>query len=71
MLEVVGLMNTFSVEHVDTFNFIGITIDKHLNWNPYVDTISSKVSRSLAILNKLKIILPLTAKIQLHTIIAP
>ena len=60
------VMNAVPVEHFDTFNFLGITIDKHLNWNQHVDKVSSKISRCLGILNKLKNILPLSAKLKVY-----
>ena len=39
---------------VEEFNFLGITIDKYLNWKSHVN----KLSKSIGIMNKLKNILP-------------
>ena len=47
------------VEIVDNFNFLGINIDKHLNFKPHANKIAVKISRSTGILNKLKNQLPL------------
>ena len=40
---------------VDNFNFLGIIINKHLNWTSHVD----KLSKTIGILNTLKHILPI------------
>jgi hypothetical protein len=47
------------IECVDSFDFLGITLDKHLNWNSHVNKIANKISKTAGILNKLKHILPL------------
>ncbi len=51
------------IEQVSDFNFLGLTINQHLNWKSRVDTISNKISRNIGILNKLKHILPLKTKV--------
>ena len=61
----IKMMET-QVQCVDSFDFLGITIDQHLNWKAHVDKISSTISRSLGILNKLKYFLPLSAKIKIY-----
>ena len=30
-------MNDIYTEHVDTFNFLGITLDKQLDWNAHIE----------------------------------
>lgn len=60
------------VECVDNFNFLGITIDKNLNWKPHIEKIASKISRALGIINKLKHFIPLDSKITMYnTMILP
>ncbi len=51
------------IDQVSDFNFLGITINKHLNWKTHVDKISHKISRNIGILNKLKHFLLLRTKI--------
>ena len=46
------------VECVNAFNFLGITLDRHLNWNSHTDKIASKLSQTVGIMNKLKDYLP-------------
>ena len=59
-------MKNIQIDHVNNFNFLGIIIDSHLNWNSHIEKISSKISRSLGILNKLKRILPIDPKLKIY-----
>ena len=46
------------IESVDQFNFLGITLDKHLNWNAHTNKLVGKISRNTGMLNKIKLFLP-------------
>ena len=46
------------IESVDQFNFLGITLDKHLNWNAHTNKLFGNISRNTGILNKIKLFLP-------------
>ena len=46
------------IERVSEFNFLGLTVDEHLSWNPHVQKISNKISRALGVISRLKRILP-------------
>ena len=48
------------VQRVTEFNFLGLTIDEHLNWKSHIQKVSNKVSRSIGVLNRLKKFLPIT-----------
>ena len=52
------LLDNVSVEIVNSFNFLGIEIDKHLNFKCHVDKISLKISRAIGVMNRLKHFLP-------------
>ena len=52
------ILDDTPVEVVDNFNFLGIVIDKHLNFKSHVDKIAIKISRAIGIINKLKHFLP-------------
>ena len=52
------ILDDTPVEIVDNFNFLGIVIDKHLNFKSHVDKIAIKISRAIGIINKLKHFLP-------------
>ena len=60
------LINNILVEHVDNFNFLGLTLDEKLAWNNHITKISSKISRTIGIINKLKHFLPVNTKITLY-----
>ena len=47
------------IEFVDNFNFLGIIINKHLNWTSHVDMLTAKLSKTIGILNILKHVLPI------------
>ena len=46
------------IEFVNKFNFLGILIDKNLNWKPHIDHISKKISKTIGVMNRLKNFLP-------------
>ena len=48
----------YKIEQIDTFNFLGLTINSKMNWDSHIDKISNKISRTVGILNKLKHFLP-------------
>ena len=45
------------LECVEEFNFLGITIDKYLNWKSHINKLANKLPKSIGIMNKLKNIL--------------
>ena len=47
-----------NIEFVDNFNFLGLTINTHLNWTSHINTLSAKISKTIGILNSLKHFLP-------------
>ena len=47
------------IAFVDNFNFLGIIINKHLNWTSHVNMLTSKLSKTIGILNTLKRVLPI------------
>ena len=54
------------IECVDSFNFLGIYLDKYMNWKRHTDYIASKISKSIGILNRLKHILPTEIKLMIY-----
>ena len=46
------------IGQVSEFNFLGITIDENITWNPHIRNTSIKIARVIGILRKLKRILP-------------
>ena len=65
-------LNDIASERVGNFNFLGVALDEHLNWKKNIDKMSIKCSKTVGILNKLKLILPINIKILLHnTLLIP
>ena len=60
------------IERVEDFNFLGITINEMLNRNTHISKLSTKVSKLIGILYKLKSLLPLyILKILYNSLILP
>ena len=51
-------INGQAIEKVSEFNFLGLIIDDHLNWDAHIQKTSNKVSRALGIMYRLKRFLP-------------
>ena len=47
-----------AIEHVQNFQFLGIMLNKHLNWDTHINHIAKKISKTIGILNRLKRTLP-------------
>ncbi len=47
-------------------NFLGLTINEHLNWRDHINKISCKISKTMRVLNKLKLFLPKQAKLHIY-----
>ena len=52
------MYNDSPIERVTDFNFLGLQIDQHLNWNAHIQKCSNKISRTLGVMNRLKRNLP-------------
>ena len=65
-------INNIIIEKVNEFNFLGLTLDTHLNWKKHSEHISNRCARIIRILNRLKQELPLRIKIMLYnTLLVP
>ena len=51
-------INSTEVQRVSDFNFLGVTINEHIDWSPHINKLSNKISRTLGVMNKLKRCLP-------------
>ena len=52
-------INNILIQQVSDFNFLGLTIDENFTWNPHIQKIAARISRSLGVMSRLKNILPL------------
>ena len=65
-------INIIIIEKVNEFNFLGVTLDTHLNWKKHSEHISNRCARIIGIINILKQELPLRIKIMLcNTLLVP
>ena len=51
-------IDDIKLDSVNEFCFLGIIFDQHLNWGNHVEKISSKISQTVGVMNKLKNTLP-------------
>ena len=58
-------INDTEIIIVEEFDFLGITLDKHLTWKPHIHNISNKISKTIGILNRIKTYLPQNAKLNI------
>ena len=59
-------INNIPIQNTDTFNFLGITLDKEMNWKPHINKITTRISQACGALNRLKNILPQHIKLQIY-----
>ena len=61
-----------SLERVDTFKYLGVTMEETLSWKEHVSLLGKKVSSRLALLGRARKVLPKTTCITLYsTIVLP
>ena len=51
-------INVLQIENVYNFNFLGLTINCHLDWKSHLNSILIKIAREIGLLRKLKYTLP-------------
>lgn len=52
------LINNISIEQVDSFTFLGLTIDKEVNWKNHINKTCLKILKIVGIMSRLKHFLP-------------
>ena len=52
-------LNGEKIEQVDSFNLLGVVIDKHISWKYHTEMLSNKTSKCCGVLSRLKKYLPL------------
>ena len=60
-------INNKVIKRVDTFNFLGLTLNKQLNWNDHINSTANKISSTVGVLNKLKNFLPINVLKQIYS----
>jgi len=56
----------FKIDTVNEFDFLGIRLDKHLNWKPHVNMVSKKISKTIGILARVKNYIPKCALLNIY-----
>ena len=59
-------INDTEIIIVEEFDFLGITLDKHLTLKPHIIKMSNKISKTIGILNRIKTYLPQNAKLTIY-----
>ena len=59
-------INNIAIQNTDQFNFLGITLDKHMNWGAHIKKINTKISQTCGALSRLRNILPQHIKLQIY-----
>jgi len=59
-------LNNTDIDHVNSFKFLGVTVDEHLTWKNHIDELAKKCSSSIGILYKVKQFLPESALLTLY-----
>jgi hypothetical protein len=60
-------INDHELEFVESFKFLGIHIDKDLNWTTHINAIHSKILSVIGVLNRLKFFLPSDVKLKIYS----
>ena len=65
-------VNNIKLECLDSFNFLGITIDTHLTWEEHINLIANNISRTVDVIDRLKNYIPENALLTIYnTLIIP
>ena len=51
-------IDNIKIESADEFNFLGLTIHKHLKWDSHINKIASKILNIIGIMYRLKHMIP-------------
>ena len=60
------IMNGTAVERVNTFKYLGITIDANLKWNDQINNICRKMCNSLGIMRRIKPFVPQSSLVTIY-----
>ena len=60
-------INDQYIDRVQEFYFLGTIIHETLEWARHIDKVANKISRTIGILNKLKLVLPVSTLKTMHS----
>ena len=50
------------IEQVSSITFLGVHIHEHLDWKPHINSVSLKMSKTIAVINIIKSFISATAR---------
>ena len=59
-------MNNSTVEKVNSFKYLGVTIDANLKWKAHINTVTRKMCNSMGILRRIKPFVPQSSLITIY-----
>ena len=59
-------INNTEITSLDIFNFLGLLINKNLNWKPHVEKTAGKISKAIGVINRLKFVVPQNILVTLY-----
>ena len=59
-------INNTEITSVDTLIFLGLLINKKLNWKPHVEKTAGKISKAIGVINRLKFVVPQNILVTLY-----
>ena len=55
-----------NLESEDSIKYLSVVIHKNLTWNEHIETLIAKVNQRFGLLNRIKYLLPLDARVALY-----
>ena len=62
-------INNIQIEHITSFNFLGIILHENLKWEEHVNHVSNKISKVIGTISKLKQYIPSDVLLTLYNIL--
>ena len=60
------IIDNIALECVEKFKCLGIILHQNMKWKSHIDSISSKIGKSIGVLNRLKHCLPTSIKVLIY-----
>ena len=65
-------INKIPIERVQSFNFLGITVDYKVSWKDHIKKVRTKISRSVGVMRRLqRTVPPQTLQVLYNSLILP
>ena len=59
-------INQSALEKVDSYKYLGVTVNQRMNWTDHIDSIISKIGQRLGLVRRVKHLLPKSARLTLY-----